>query len=710
MRFATLSARVRSAFAALAITLVLLAGGAALAMSRIYDGTTVFGKRVVPLDLLKRVADAYAVPIVDNNHKMRMGLVSYADGAADIIKNQAAIDSAWRAYTAGVTDSAERAIVASAQAKKSVADTAIMTLLARAQAGDRVGLIEFAEKRLYQVIDPLSTEISTLIAYQMTAASAQFTAIEKLYFWSRVVMGIVVLIAAGFASWIGLSTSRTLTNGVSRIQATLESLRTQHLPALRAGADAIARGELSQSVHVAYTPSVIAGVDELSAVERSAEGVLAEVAGVAAAAEASRNKLVHVLNEAATVVAGAREGRLRIRASLTGLDGAYRELAQGLNDTMSATSGPLAAASEALQRVAGRDLSVVVTRPSDRGEYQELGQALNQTVRQLGNALGELAGGTSQIATAAAEVAGGSQSLAEGSSEQAAALATVTANLAELDAKTHANSATASRVEQSMADTVTITQESVDQMAALSTAMGDIQEATQATATIAKTIEEIAFQTNLLALNASVEAARAGDAGRGFAVVADEVRALATRSSESAKQTAAMIEQTLTASRRGVSLNERVLAQFATVHERLTGIGGAMAEIAAASSEQTASVTSTKLAIERVNAVTQATAASAEESAAAAEELASQAATMLGLVERFTLPDGLSAGEVLPPRQHLRPSSSAVRKPQSSGARSGAGARGSKPAMAMAMAHSASGSALIPFDDDEPDTSALSEF
>ena len=72
----------------------------------------------------------------------------------------------------------------------------------------------------------------------------------------------------------------------------------------------------------------------------------------------------------------------------------------------------------------------------------------------------------------------------------------------------------------------------------------EIKLSSEETSKIIKTIGEIAFQTNLLALSASVEAAQSNKFGIGFSVVAQEVRNLARRSTEAAKNTSALIEET----------------------------------------------------------------------------------------------------------------------------------------------------------------------
>src|SRR5207244_11119917 len=106
-----------------------------------------------------------------------------------------------------------------------------------------------------------------------------------------------------------------------------------------------------------------------------------------------------------------------------------------------------------------------------------------------------------------------------------------------------------------------------DAMRAATQSMTAIEESSHKVARILKTIDEITFQTNILALNAAVEAARAGEAGLGFAAVAEEVRNLAQRSANAAKDTAALVEESLTKARDG--------------RQRIAQLGAALGDITA---------------------------------------------------------------------------------------------------------------------------------
>lgn len=243
--------------------------------------------------------------------------------------------------------------------------------------------------------------------------------------------------------------------------------------------------------------------------------------------------------------------------------------------------------------------------------------------------------GSDQVASAASQVSGSSQSLAEGASQQAASLEETTASMEELSSMTKQNADNAEQANMIMQEASHIMDEASQSMINLRAAMDTINQASDETARIIKTIDEIAFQTNLLALNAAVEAARAGEAGAGFAVVADEVRNLAMRAADAARNTSQLIEDNITNIKNGHNLVLSTDDEFAKVKESSEKAAGLVAEIAAASKEQSSGITQVNVAMSEMDTVTQNNAANAEESAAAAEELSAQSEIMKIFVDEL---------------------------------------------------------------------------
>jgi signal transduction histidine kinase len=247
----------------------------------------------------------------------------------------------------------------------------------------------------------------------------------------------------------------------------------------------------------------------------------------------------------------------------------------------------------------------------------------------------QLREGSVQVAGASDQVSSSSQSLAQGATEQASSLEEITASIEEMASQTKQNSASAGEA-KTLADAA---RENADKgaeaMRRMSGAIDDIKQSSDETAKIISTIDEIAFQTNLLALNAAVEAARAGEAGKGFAVVAEEVRNLAQRSAEAARNTAEMIEGSVKNADNGVSIGKEVGDVLAQIVDGNRKVSELVAEISAASNEQSQGIDQVSTAVGQLDQVTQSSAANAEESASSAEELSAQAEEMHRIVQQL---------------------------------------------------------------------------
>ncbi len=284
--------------------------------------------------------------------------------------------------------------------------------------------------------------------------------------------------------------------------------------------------------------------------------------------------------------------------------------------------------------------------------------------RPINRVVDGLSQAADQVTSAASEVSSASNQLAQGSSEQAASLEETSSSLEELSSMTRTNADNAQQANTLTTESSRIMDGANNSMAELTRSMGEITAASEAISKIIKTIDEIAFQTNLLALNAAVEAARAGEAGAGFAVVAEEVRNLAMRSAEAAKNTAELIEGTVTKIKGGADLVDRTNAAFAEMAASTRKVTELVGEIAAASSEQALGLDQINKALNQMDKVTQDNAATAEETASASEEMNAQAGHMKDFVADLVRVVGGAGDQAGRPSRRRFSRSKAERKPQ----------------------------------------------
>lgn len=255
----------------------------------------------------------------------------------------------------------------------------------------------------------------------------------------------------------------------------------------------------------------------------------------------------------------------------------------------------------------------------------------------------QLNAGVEQITAAFREVASASQSLAEGASEQASAIEETSSTLEEMSSMTKNTASNAVELVKAGEATYVLQKSCYKSIKESQVCMNQVTESGNKAAKVVKISDEIAFQINLLALNAAVEAARAGEVGAGFAVVAEEVRNLAKKSADAAKDTAAIIGETLNGIKEGATLVDRVLLEFRQMGETGKKTTALINEVNDASREQAQGIEQISRAVHEVDKVVQQNAANAEELASASEEMDAQAVTMKDVVQGLVSVIGLSA-------------------------------------------------------------------
>ncbi len=251
-------------------------------------------------------------------------------------------------------------------------------------------------------------------------------------------------------------------------------------------------------------------------------------------------------------------------------------------------------------------------------------------------AVAGLSTASSELNLATTQIDHSSVSLARNTSDQAASLEETSASALEIQSMAARNAENTQAAARDMEQTAKKLEASNQAVRTMVSSMDAITTSSREILKIIGVIEGIAFQTDILALNAAVEAARAGENGLGFAVVADEVRTLAHRTAEAARDTAALIQDSVAKSSAGKNQLDHIAQSLQSVVESAARVTELIHEVEAGSSEQVRGIEQVSKAVSQMEQVTQNTAAMAEESASAACRLNTQSEVLTKTVASLT--------------------------------------------------------------------------
>jgi methyl-accepting chemotaxis protein len=378
----------------------------------------------------------------------------------------------------------------------------------------------------------------------------------------------------------------------------------------------------------------VAGLAEGDLDRRAEVNTADEMGAMAKDLDKAMDNLKGVIDEMNRMSAEHEAGEIDARIPADRFGGAYREMAQGVNDMVAEhitvkkkamavlkafgegnfeaqlerlpgkrafindtieeirtnLIRPLNEVGDVLEAMAEGDLTRSITT-SYIGRLDQLRLGLNVTVARLAETVGSVIEAADQISNGSNQISGASQALSAAASEQAASVEETTASIEQMSAAITQNSENAAATEG-------IATKAAADASEGGAAVRQTVEAMKQIASKIGIVDDIAFQTNMLALNATIEAARAGEHGKGFAVVADEVGKLAARSQVAAQEISELAAGSVqTAERAGALLQEIV--------PNITRTSDLVQEIASASGEQSSGARQIDGAMSQVSQITQ---------------------------------------------------------------------------------------------------------
>ena len=271
------------------------------------------------------------------------------------------------------------------------------------------------------------------------------------------------------------------------------------------------------------------------------------------------------------------------------------------------------------------------------GDFETIIISIHIIINNMNKTLSNITLSSEEVYKGSVQVSNAAQTVSQGSTEQASSVQQLTDTLSFVSGQVTTSAQNSKYALELSKKTGAGVENGNVQMLELIKAIDHIAQASQKINNIIKVIEDIAFQTNILALNAAVEAARAGTAGKGFAVVADEVRSLASKSSENAKNTTKLINDTISAVKNGTSIASNTMKSLSSIIDDTKNTAKVIDEIAIAAVEQSENILKITANVGQINSVIQTTSAISQESAATSEELSAQAHNLKKLVSEFDL-------------------------------------------------------------------------
>ncbi|MBL8670147.1 MAG: MCP four helix bundle domain-containing protein [Alphaproteobacteria bacterium] len=511
---------------------------------------TVYLDRVVPLRDLKDIADAYAVSIVDTAHKVRGGSLSATAGVESVDKASSLIRGKMASYLATFLVERERKLVSELAPLMRDADASVEALRGILLRADQRALAEFAERRLYPAIDPVSEKIGQLVELQLDVARTEFEASEAAARWMLWVTVALLALGLGGGSALAWAVARSVAQPVLGMTRTMQAL---------------AAGELGIAVPGTERQDEVGGMARSVEVFKrglaEAQRLRSEQDAAKQRAEQERRDMLQRLAESfERDVGGIVQA---VTAAATQLQGTASALSAASERTSHQTASAASASEQAnanVQTVAtaaqelsasSNEISRQMTTASDAAaRAREAAQSANAVIDSLSGAAGRIG----DVVKLINQIAGQTNLLALNATIEAARAGEAGRGFAVVASEVKSLAGqTAKATDEIQAQIGSIQEETRKAVGMIAHVTGTVQEITSVTASVASAVEEQGAATAEIARNVQ-------EAAQGTGTVSANVASV----QQAAKETGAAASQVLAAAQALAAQSDALSGQVGT--------------------------------------------------------------------------------------------------------------------------------------------------